>query len=157
MADLKGFSKWLSERGAVMIAPTNEWEVIRFESDQGIGIVYKSGKGRLTFSGDAKRAFEHFEAKRQIPLAPVGGRRGRKKREMIEFIAQRDGWGCFYCEEALSVETATREHLVPVAHGGSDHVGNIVLGCEPCNKRMGDLALVEKLRIRDKMKAERRG
>jgi 5-methylcytosine-specific restriction endonuclease McrA len=35
----------------------------------------------------------------------------------------------------LSVETATRDHKIPLTRGGSDYIENIALSCGPCNFR----------------------
>lgn len=42
---------------------------------------------------------------------------------------------CWYCGKGLVRGTATRDHQVPVAHGGNSLNGNIVWACEPCNRR----------------------
>lgn len=44
---------------------------------------------------------------------------------------------CHWCGKKLSNRTATLDHLLPRAHGGGDHLANLVLACKPCNLRRG--------------------
>lgn len=65
-------------------------------------------------------------------------------------IRARDGHCCFYCAYPFSDEfPATLEHLLPIAAGGSDHVSNLVLACDPCNKKVGDWPLIRKIKYRE--------
>lgn len=45
---------------------------------------------------------------------------------------------------------ATLEHLVARAKGGPDHMDNLVLVHEECNKKVSNLPLIEKIKIREK-------
>jgi 5-methylcytosine-specific restriction endonuclease McrA len=56
---------------------------------------------------------------------------------MVRRIALRDGWACWWCDLDLDISTATLDHLVAVAYGGSNRQDNQVLACEPCNNRRG--------------------
>lgn len=40
---------------------------------------------------------------------------------------------CCWCDVPLTMETATLEHIVPLARGGLDNMNNLKLACEPCN------------------------
>jgi hypothetical protein len=44
---------------------------------------------------------------------------------------------CFYCNEPLTLKTATRDHRTPLCRGGSDEIWNIVPACLPCNQKKG--------------------
>lgn len=46
---------------------------------------------------------------------------------------------CVYCGSALDLETATLDHVQPLARGGAHTPGNVVAACGPCNRRKGDL------------------
>lgn len=46
---------------------------------------------------------------------------------------------CVYCAVPLSLETATLDHVFPLAHGGANHAGNLVTACGRCNRLKGDL------------------
>ena len=49
---------------------------------------------------------------------------------------------CFYCYRSLRTPEGTvaahRDHFIPLAHGGSNAIENIVLACGPCNIRKND-------------------
>lgn len=38
---------------------------------------------------------------------------------------------CFYCERAPAT---TADHVIPVKHGGSDELDNLVPACRTCNR-----------------------
>ena len=58
----------------------------------------------------------------------------------IKHAAMRDcGRRCVYCATPLALESATLDHVVPVAHGGTDTPGNLVTACGPCNRMKGDM------------------
>jgi 5-methylcytosine-specific restriction endonuclease McrA len=46
---------------------------------------------------------------------------------------------CVYCGSTLDLETATLDHVQPLARGGAHTPGNVVAACGPCNRRKGDL------------------
>jgi len=44
---------------------------------------------------------------------------------------------CHWCNEKLTKETATLDHVIPLAKGGLNNMNNYVLACEPCNQKRG--------------------
>lgn len=56
-------------------------------------------------------------------------------------LVKRHQYRCYYCK--TSTLALVREHRVPLAVGGSNHIGNIVPACTPCNSRKGTLTDVE--------------
>ena len=80
-------------------------------------------------------------------------------------LAERDGgWTCHYCDAPLAHTSnpgsysiddegclrpaagfrwTNRDHVVPRSRGGSDHPGNLVLACSPCNGRKRDLSYLD--------------
>jgi hypothetical protein len=52
-----------------------------------------------------------------------------RRRELLE----RDRWLCRYCGSAVTTETATLDHIVPVSRGGSDEPENLATACLTCN------------------------
>jgi 5-methylcytosine-specific restriction endonuclease McrA len=48
------------------------------------------------------------------------------------------GRRCVYCGTALDFETATLDHVYPLARGGAHHPGNVVLACNRCNRLKSD-------------------
>jgi 5-methylcytosine-specific restriction endonuclease McrA len=51
----------------------------------------------------------------------------------------REIWGnrCYYCGKAGG--NLQREHRIPLARGGDNHISNIVPACGPCNRAKGTL------------------
>jgi hypothetical protein len=53
-------------------------------------------------------------------------------------VFERDRWQCQYCGDSVTVETATIDHRVPVARGGTDALENLATACFPCNSLKQD-------------------
>ena len=54
--------------------------------------------------------------------------------------AMRDcGRRCVYCATPLLLDSATLDHVFPIAHGGGHSPGNVVTACGPCNRLKGDM------------------
>ncbi len=66
--------------------------------------------------------------------------RGARFKRAIKRATMRDcGRRCVYCATALDIETATLDHVYPLAHGGAHHPGNVVLACIRCNQLKSDI------------------
>jgi len=50
-------------------------------------------------------------------------------------LFQRDRHICGYCGTTISGQKLTRDHIVPVSHGGRDVWMNVVTACRHCNQR----------------------
>ena len=54
----------------------------------------------------------------------------------------RDDYSCQYCgkhkKELRGRQFLTRDHIVPLSHGGDNTWENVVTSCSPCNNRKGD-------------------
>jgi hypothetical protein len=59
----------------------------------------------------------------------------------------RHGGACFYCGCDLSVDTCSIEHILPKSAGGPDHIANMALSCQPCNRAAGALSVFEKVNL----------
>jgi 5-methylcytosine-specific restriction endonuclease McrA len=57
------------------------------------------------------------------------------KRAMMRDCSRR----CVYCGECLDLSVATIDHVYPLAHGGANAPGNLVVACAPCNRLKGDM------------------
>lgn len=57
-------------------------------------------------------------------------------------ILNRDGWVCGYCGDPLEGSNATVDHIVAIAHGGTDDDTNLISACRSCNGRKSDRMLV---------------
>jgi len=45
---------------------------------------------------------------------------------------------CFYCNTSFSKLQKSRDHVLPLKHGGSHYISNIVAACRSCNTRRGN-------------------
>ena len=65
--------------------------------------------------------------------------RGARHKRAIKRATMRDcGRRCVYCGTALDFDTATLDHVYPLAHGGAHCHGNVVLACGRCNHLKSD-------------------
>ncbi len=64
-----------------------------------------------------------------------------RKWKRIRAIEQNPN--CAYCGEAVTLETATFDHVIPKSRGGSNARGNRVLCCKKCNWLKADRTAAE--------------
>ncbi|MBB4856980.1 5-methylcytosine-specific restriction endonuclease McrA [Novosphingobium chloroacetimidivorans] len=107
-----------------------------------MGVIYRGKRGE-TWNAEALSAREHLEAQKGS-LAPVAVKGRRKDRATVEALITRDGSNCFFCGSALEGDV-TVEHLVAVAHGGPNHISNLLLAHAQCNQAAGHLSGAEKV------------
>lgn len=92
-----------------------------------------------------------------------GGRPSRREMKRAKLrgsavhkaLLARDGDRRPYCNKKLG-DDQSREHLVAIANDGSDRLDNQALAHHACNVKAADLPLIEKIKLRDKMRAKRR-
>ena len=58
---LERFKNWLVANGSEILAPTNEWEVLRFRGDRGTAIIYRNAAGRLNWQNGSDRAYRAWK------------------------------------------------------------------------------------------------
>lgn len=145
---LPALREWLEARGAQILTPTNEWEVLRFITNKGTSIIYKKKDGRLTFTAEAEVVLHAFLYNGAWRAAPATKRK-LKSNPTCRALRERDGDNCFFCHQAVEVEDESPEHLVAITHGGPDHVANMVLAHRTCNAAAGHLSVMEKIRLRE--------
>ncbi|TWA71863.1 HNH endonuclease [Azospirillum baldaniorum] len=148
---LPKFKDFLEARGAEVLAPSNPFELARFTTPQGVGVIYRNGKGQISsWQGGADEAFAAFQTGGSWS---VSARKAKGKvRHQINALLARDGDRCFFCGAPLG-DDITVEHLVPAVHGGPNHISNLVLAHAACNQAVGHLSVSEKVRARDRMTA----
>lgn len=144
----EAFKEFLAARGAQVMVPTNEWELIRFVSGEGTSIIYTNKEGGTTFIGEAMKAWTAFKTNNTWRATPAT-KRIRRSSVTLQTIRKRDGDLCFYCQQPVSVADESEEHLVALTDGGPQHISNKFLAHRICNSDVGHLSAVEKIRIRD--------
>jgi len=143
---LKAFAKFLLAGGAVPQDATNEYELLRFKALGVVGIVYRNERGQATLTGPAEPAWEAFR-KGKIWTAFVPTKR-RCNSPYVDPLLKRDGDCCFLCRLPLGDDISV-EHLVSVSAKGPNHIDNFVLTHEPCNVKLGNKSVMEKILMRE--------
>lgn len=144
------FRAWLTEHGAEVLEPTNEYELVRFRSDKGTSILYRNAAGSRTPTGQMHEALTAFRAGQVIRFAAKSARKVQGD-PVRRAIVARDGDACFYHGGSIADDDVTVEHLVSATHGGPNHIANKFLSCRPCNSRAGHLSAPEKIRLREQL------
>lgn len=70
-------------------------------------------------------------------------------RRVKQQLVERDGPDCWLCGEATTPFDRTVEHLVALSRGGTNDLENLALAHTGCNRCMGNLALADKLAMRE--------
>lgn len=144
MVKLEKFKTWLGKRGVVILDPTNEWEVVRFKTENGTSIIYANKREDLTFTGESEAAYDAWKAGKS--WKPVDRKRKQLRAKKAK-IAARDGKKCFVHNAKMNFDELTIEHLLSFSHGGTDNINNLCLVCEPCNKELGNMPLTKKIEL----------
>lgn len=143
------FKTFLANSGAQVLKPTNEYELVRFKTVNGVSIIYTSKRG-LTFTGEAEEAYRRFEKKNIWQIK----RKDLQALERVkEAILDRDGPACFYCgKDTVDGEDRSVEHLLSIAHGGNNNIANLVFAHAACNQAVGSMPIIEKIRYRETLR-----
>lgn len=154
---VKQFAAWVTARGGEMLIPTNEWELARFRGDGVTSIVYTDKGGKITYVGQARRAwlaFEKGDTDFRFVKKTANRYSGERRSVLVRTLLERDGPLCFFCGGPFTdAMPPTREHLVPKSAAGPDNIANQFLACEPCNLEVGHKSAAEKIRHRDRKRA----
>lgn len=141
---LAKFAAKLEAAGAEILGTTNPYEVLRFRTSKGVGVVYKGKRGE-TWNAEAIEAREHL-ASGKGSLAPVVVKGRRTSKSTVNALLKRDGDYCFFCGTPLDGDV-TVEHLVSIAHGGPNHISNLFLSHAACNQMAGHKSAPEKIAL----------
>lgn len=148
-SDVVRLKRWLEERGAEILGPTNPYEALRFQTDA-VGVIYKNRRGEISYLNDeAKRIWTLFATGGHWKGVETPKRPGTKyKNSLRRKLEQRYGNRCIYCTGLLGdCSEAIIEHILPRAVGGPDHISNYGLACKECETAVGTMSLVEKIRF----------
>jgi len=74
-------------------------------------------------------------------------KRNLNRRQRMEHILRRDGYDCVWCRCAITIESATTDHIIPRIKGGPSWIENEVACCKQCNKARGHLKPLDWLEI----------
>ena len=68
----------------------------------------------------------------------MGAQEKRRQKRIKEYVINRDGMICCYCDLPLKLEAITMEHIVPDSHRGTFNTTNLTVSCGACNNRRGN-------------------
>lgn len=157
---IEGFKAFLTARGCDVLAPTNEWELLRFKAAGRTNVVYTNSKRGIAVVGPdiapAAASFVNGQSWKPAGAARKDALNSRRRRVLVARLIERDGTNCFCCGKPLG-DDATVEHLVSQAHGGPSRIGNLALAHAECNQAGGHLSVIEKIKLREQMHADAEG
>lgn len=142
------FKVWLDKQGAVVLPPTNEYELVRFKTENGTSVIY-TGKRGLTFTGESEAAYDRFNDGKAWKTV---SRRRKVLRTRKASLAARDGKRCFSHGEKMNFDQLTIEHLLNFSQGGNDNDSNLCLVCDGCNEQLGNLPITKKIELMIKLR-----
>jgi len=164
--DVPGFVSYLAAQGCEIGKPSNPYEVVRYRAYwQGskapvTHIVYAKGTGLLTWTQGTQAHYDAFLAgigllfnkppKKVASELKPGPSKSAVRREAL---LERDGGDCWFCGTAMG-DDCTIEHLVPKSKGGANSLQNYALAHQKCNAQAADLPLVQKIALRERMRAD---
>lgn len=145
----QAFLARLTAAGAEVLAPTSAYEVMRFRTCFGTGVVYRNDRNAdRKWNGEARDARAHLERPGSGSLAPVTRNDSKFPAGTVQRLLERDGDECFFCRDPMGGDL-TVEHLVSRAHGGPNHIANLFAAHKRCNAYAGHLSAPEKIRLRE--------
>lgn len=56
-----------------------------------------------------------------------------------EFIENHRNAKCLYCNDKLTIENATTDHIIPISTGGNNSQVNLIVCCKSCNEERGNI------------------
>lgn len=102
---------------------------------------YPFSAKRTAYVANTVKSFQHVDMKAAIKMAcvpPPVTKVKRKSYKAIKLRMLRKTQACHWCGCALTEETATVDHVIPLSRGGLDNDNNRKLACEPCNNKRGN-------------------
>jgi hypothetical protein len=151
LTQISAFKNWLREHGCEIQEPSNEYELVRFRSAIGVGVLYTGKRGLSCNVPFVVDAVQLFLARQQWEAGKIAPKKRSPSPKRKKELLARDGDTCFYCGLLLESDI-TEEHLVSVSQGGYNRLDNIVLAHFECNRLAGHMSLVQKIHLRDKMR-----
>jgi hypothetical protein len=73
----------------------------------------------------------------------MGAQERKRQKRIKEYVINRDGMICCYCDMPLAPEAVTMEHIVPDSKRGTFNTTNLTVSCSVCNNRRGNKPFFE--------------
>lgn len=105
------------------------------------GTFVTSGRHRTCPSCSRERMLVRVRARNKVRRYLRRGAAGptHSLKDWVRLVARYRGL-CAYCGAS---KATCRDHVIPIARGGKDSIGNILPACSPCNLSKGRSLLVE--------------
>jgi hypothetical protein len=68
----------------------------------------------------------------------MGVQERKRLKKIKEYVINRDGMICCYCDKVLTPETITMEHIVPDSKRGTFNSTNLTIACSEHNNKRGN-------------------
>ncbi len=68
----------------------------------------------------------------------MGAQERKRQKRIKEYVINRDGMICCYCDRPLTPETVTMEHIVPDSRRGTFNTTNLTVSCSEHNNQRGN-------------------
>lgn len=73
----------------------------------------------------------------------MGAQERKRQKRIKEYVINRDGLICCYCDRPLTLETVTMEHIVPDSRRGTFNTTNLTVSCSEHNNQRGNKPFFE--------------
>lgn len=73
----------------------------------------------------------------------MGAQERRRQKKIKDYVINRDGMICCYCDKPLSYESITMEHIVPDSRRGTFNTTNLTVSCSEHNNQRGNKPFFE--------------
>jgi len=147
------FKKFLQNCGGQILAETNDYEVLRVQTDTGVLILYKNKSGALNWPPRLRSAYAAYKSGGKVEWRAARKSSVKRKRNpvIIQTLWKRDGKQCWYCGCGLTHSNTTLEHLLNICHGGSNHLSNMTVACAQCNQQARNMCITDKVKLRERL------
>src|SRR5713226_2855341 len=73
----------------------------------------------------------------------MGVQERRRQKRIKEYVINRDGMICCYCDMPLAPSDVTMEHIIPDSWHGTFNSTNLTVSCAICNNKRGNKPFFE--------------
>jgi hypothetical protein len=67
----------------------------------------------------------------------------KKKQHIKDYVIERDGSICCYCDKVLKSNEVTLDHILPNSKRGAFNTTNLTIACAECNSKRGNVPFFE--------------
>ena len=68
----------------------------------------------------------------------MGAQERKRQKKIKEYVINRDGMICCYCDKPLTFDSITMEHIVPDSRRGTFNTTNLTVSCSEHNNKRGN-------------------